>query len=80
MASSTKIPMEKMSANKETRLSVNPQAQEANSVMMSVTETARPTIKASRQPRAINTSKTTKAVAKVSLPISFFALASAVSP
>ena len=43
MASSTRMPMEKISANSETRLIVKPQAQEANSVAASVTTTAAPT-------------------------------------
>ncbi len=43
MASSTRMPIEKMSANSDTRFSVKPQAQEANSVAASVTITAAPT-------------------------------------
>ncbi len=72
--------MEKISANRETRLSVNPQAQEANRVMARVTTTAEPTINASRHPSANITSSTTDAVAKMSLLISSLALVSAVSP
>jgi hypothetical protein len=80
MASSTRMPMEKISANSDTRLSVKPQAQEANSVAASVRVTAAPTITASRRPSANSTSSTTKAVAKTSLPISFCALSVAVAP
>ena len=72
--------MEKMRAKSETRLSVKPQAQEANSVAASVNVTAVPTITASRRPRAKSTSRTTKAVAKASLPISFCAFSVAVWP
>ena len=42
--------MEKISANSDTRFSVKPQAQEANSVAASVSITATPTIAASRRP------------------------------
>ena len=56
IASSTKIPIEKISANKETLFKVNPQAQEANKVIASVIITATPTIKASRLPKASKTS------------------------
>ena len=80
MASSTRIPIEKISANNDTRLSVKPQAQDANSVAVNVTTTAAPTMIASRQPSANNTSRTTEAVAKASLLISCLALASAVAP
>ena len=80
MASSTKMPMEKMSANSDTRLSVKPQAQEANRVTVSVSITAVPTMAASRLPRAMNTKATTEAVAKNSLVISCLALSSAVAP
>ena len=74
MASSTRMPMEKMSAKSETRLSVKPHAQEAKSVRARVTTTAAPTMIASRQPIASQTSNTTEAVAKTSLVISFWAL------
>ncbi len=74
------MPMEKISANSDTRLSVKPQAQEANSVAARVSVTATPTITASRRPSANSTSATTKAVAKISLPISFCALSVAVAP
>ena len=67
MASSTRMPMEKISANSETRLRVKPQAQEANRVMVRVMITAAPTISASRQPSASSTSRMTQAVAKTSL-------------
>jgi hypothetical protein len=80
MASSTRMPIEKISANSDTRLSVKPQAQEANSVTVSVSPTAMPTISASRRPSSANTSATTEAVAKSSLVISCCALALAVSP
>ncbi len=64
MASSTKIPMENISANKLTRLSVKPQAQLANKVAVKVKMTAPPTITASRLPSAKPTNKMTEAVAK----------------
>ena len=80
MASSTRMPMEKMRANRLTRFRVKPQAQEANRVAARVRETAMPTMRASRRPRAKNTSSTTKAVAKSSLPISFWAFSVAVAP
>ena len=51
--------MEKISANSDTRLSVKPQAQEANSVAARVSITAMPTITASRRPSANHTSATT---------------------
>ena len=72
--------MEKISANRDTRFSVNPQAQEANSVSASVTTTAAPTTSASRRPRAINTNTTTEIVAKISFLISVCAFSCAVSP
>ena len=74
------MPMEKMSANSDTRLSVNPQAQEANSVTVSVRMTAAPTMAASRLPRAMNTSATTEAVANSSFLMSCCALSLAVAP
>ena len=80
MASSTRMPMENISANSETRLSVKPQAQEANRVTVSVMMTAVPTISASRQPMVSNTSRMTEAVAKVSFWISLVALSLAVLP
>ena len=60
------MPMEKISANKDTRLSVKPQAQEANKVAVSVKMTAAPTITASRRPSAKPTNKITEPVAKAS--------------
>ena len=72
--------MEKISANSDTRLSVKPQAQEANSVAVSVRITATPTIAASRRPRAKNTSATTDSVANSSFLISVVALSLAVAP
>src|SRR6185295_11840051 len=80
IASSTRMPMEKINANSETRLSVNPHAQEANNVADSVSNTATPTITASRLPSAANTSATTESVAKINFWISFIALSFAVSP
>ncbi len=80
IASSTRIPIEKISANSETRFSVKPQAQDANSVTISVRITALPTIAASRRPSAMNTSATTDAVAKSSFWINFCALSLAVAP
>ena len=63
IASSTRMPIEKISANRLTRLSVNPHAHDANSVAASVRMTAMPTIAASRRPSATNTSATTDSVA-----------------
>ena len=80
MASSTRMPIEKISANSDTRLSVKPQAHEANSVTVKVSTTAVPTIAASRRPSARNTSTTTDTVAKSSFWISFCALSLAVTP
>ncbi len=80
IASSTRIPIEKISANRLTRLSVNPHAHDAKSVAASVSSTAMPTIAASRRPRARNTRATTESVANRSLPMSIFALSSAVRP
>ena len=72
--------MEKISAKSDTRLSVKPQAHEANSVTVSVSTTAVPTMAASRRPSAINTSATTDAVANNSFWMSFWALSLAVAP
>jgi len=80
MATSTRMPIEKISANSDTRLMVKPQAQEANSVAASVTMTAAPTTMASRRPMVRITSSTTEAVANSSFSISFFALSFAVTP
>ena len=80
MASSTRMPMEKMSAKRETRLSVNPQAQEAKSVEARVRTTAMPTIAASRRPSVAKTRTTTESVAKTSFLMRLFALSSAVAP
>ena len=80
IASSTRMPIEKISANNDTRLMVKPQAHEANSVAASVTMTAAPTTSASRRPIESITSSTTEAVAKSSFSISLIALSLAVSP
>ena len=80
MASSTRMPMEKIRANRLTRLRVKPQAQEANRVAARVRVTAAPTITASRRPRASSTSNTTAEVANTSLPISLSAFSVAVAP
>ena len=80
MASSTRMPIEKISANSDTRFSVKPQAQEANKVAARVSMTATPTINASRLPSAIHTRPTTDSVAKMSFWMSFIALSLAVSP
>ena len=74
------MPIEKISANKETRLIVKPQAHDANSVAASVMTTAAPTTMASRQPTVSQTSSTTEAVANISFWISLSALSLAVSP
>ena len=74
------MPIEKISANSDTRLSVNPQAQEAKSVLASVMTTAPPTMTASRRPSDAHTSATTDSVAKMSFLISWFALSVAVAP
>ena len=65
MASSTKIPIEKISANSDTRLRVKPIIFDANRVTANVSTTAVPTTIASRQPSANNTNSTTLAVAKI---------------
>ena len=80
MASSTKIPIEKIKANKETRLRVKPQAHDANKVTVSVNTTAVPTIAASLLPRAKNTKATTNAVANNNFWMSLTALSLAVAP
>ena len=80
IASSTRMPIEKISANSDTRFSVKPHAHDANSVAASVSSTATPTITASRRPSASHTSATTESVAKMSFWISFCALSFAVSP
>ena len=80
IASSTRMPIEKISANSDTRFRVKPQAQEANKVAASVKTTAVPTMAASRRPRAMNTRPTTEAVANSSFWISFLALSLAEAP
>ena len=70
-ASSTKIPIENIKANNETRLSVKPYAHDANKVTAKVIETAKPTTIASRHPNATKISKTTEAVANINFVISF---------
>ena len=80
MASSTRMPIEKISANRDTRLRVKPITLEANRVTARVRMTAVPTTMASRQPSANSTSSTTLAVAKTSFWISFCALSLAVAP
>ena len=72
--------MEKIRANSDTRLSVKPQAQDANKVPASVSTTAAPTTAASRRPSVRKTSATTQAVANRSLWISASALSLAVTP
>ena len=61
IASSTRMPIEKISANSDTRFSVKPHAHDANSVAASVRTTAVPTMSASRHPSANSTSATTHA-------------------
>ena len=80
IASSTKMPIEKISAKSDTRFSVKPQAHDANSVAVSVRMTAAPTIKASRRPKKKPTSKMTEPVANASFWISLLAFSAAVSP
>ena len=80
IASSTRMPIEKISANRLTRLSVKPHAHDANSVAASVSTTATPTIAASRRPSATSTSATTDSVANTSFEIRSFAFSSAVLP
>ena len=80
IASSTRMPIEKISANRETRLIVNPIAHDANRVSIKVMMTALPTTIASRQPSVTRTSSTTDNVAKISLWISLSALSVAVLP
>ena len=74
------MPIEKISANSETRFNVKPQAQDANRVSASVTAIATPTITASRKPRANTTSSTTTAVANISFWIRVCAFSLAVAP
>ena len=80
IASSTRMPIEKISANSDTRLRVKPIAIEANRVTARVSTTALPTTIASRQPSANSTSSTTEPVANTSFWISFIALSVAVWP
>ncbi len=80
IASSTRIPIEKISAKRLTRLSVKPHAHDANSVAASVSSTATPTIAASRRPSVRNTSATTESVANSSFEMRSFALSFAVCP
>ena len=80
IASSTNIPIEKISANKEIRLSVKPYAHDAKRVIVKVTVIATPTIIASRQPIVNNTRRITPEVAKMSFVISRSDLLLAVSP
>ncbi len=72
--------MEKMSANREMRLRVKPQSQEANRVIERVNMMAPPTTRASRHPMLSQTSNTTAVVAKISFPISVEDFSSAVCP
>ena len=74
------MPIEKISANNDTRLSVKPIAHDANNVSASVSTTALPTTMASRQPSANSTSNTTEPVANTSFSISLMALSVAVRP
>jgi hypothetical protein len=69
MASSTRMPMEKIRANRDTRLRVKPHAQLANRVSARVMTMATPTTSASRHPMLTSTSSTTAVVAKMSLPM-----------
>ena len=80
MASSTKIPIENIRANKDTLLSVKPAAQDANKVTVSVNTTAVPTMAASLRPSVKKTRATTQEVAKINFSISFVALSFAVTP
>ncbi|MNK92780.1 hypothetical protein D3C87_1129160 [compost metagenome] len=80
MASSTRMPMEKISAKSDTRLRVKPQAQLAKRVSARVMTMATPTTSASRQPMLTSTSSTTAVVAKISLPMRVLDLVSAVTP
>src|SRR3546814_3904165 len=74
------MPIEKISANRDTRLRVKPIAQDANRVSDRVSTTAVPITSASRRPSANSTSSTTAEVAKNSFLISVVALSLAVSP
>jgi hypothetical protein len=80
MASSTRMPIEKISANSDTRLSVKPQAQEANSVAVSVRITATDDHRLAPAQREEHQQPPPKAVAKSSFWISLLALSAAVSP
>ena len=72
--------MEKISANRDTRLRVKPIAQEANRVTARVSTTAEPITMASRRPSANSTSSTTRLVAKNSFLIRVWALSLADRP
>ncbi len=80
MASSTKMPIAKISANNDTRLSVNPHAQEKTSVTNNVTMTEQPTMVACRQPMPAKTSNITDRVAITKSVMSFRDLSPAVLP
>ena len=81
MASSTRIPIEKIRANRLTRSIVMPQTQAAKTVMNSTTGTTSMTTMAGRQARkASRTSTKTKQVALISLPINSLTFWSAVWP
>ncbi len=72
--------MEKISANRDTRLRVKPQAQEAKRVIARVMTLATPTTSASRIPMVNTTRITTAAVAKINLKIRVLDLSAAVTP
>ena len=81
MASSTRMPIEKMSANRLTRSMVMPQIQAVNTVMNSTTGmTSMTTIAGRRARKATSTRMKTKKVATTSLKISSLTLSLAVSP
>ena len=80
MASSTKIPIENISAKSEIRLRVKPHAHEANNVSAKVIIIATPTMADSRAPIVNSTNITTAAVAKINLNISVLAFSPAVAP
>jgi hypothetical protein len=80
MASSTRMPIEKISANRLTRLMVKPISQEANRVSRMVVGITTMTTMPSRQPSAIAISTTIETVASARWNRSSLALSSAVAP
>ena len=80
IASSTRMPIEKISANSDTRFSVKPQAHDANSVAVSVSTTAAADDRRLAPAEREEHQRHDAAVAKTSFSISFSALSLAVAP